>query len=260
METEKIIRSWEEPKYKCNKCQDRQLILFEKNGYLYAKRCDCRYTRITERLLEESGLDKQIQTMTFNSFIASTPLEIKMKKTAEEYLNALHNADENRWLFIGGNPGCGKTHLCTAVCGELIKMNIGVYYMLWPEIVIQLKQTMYARDSEYEKLINRCMNAPVLYIDDLFKKKHCSGPDFTEADINIAFMILNRRYYQNKPTIISCEWDLIKDLLPVDEGVFSRVYERCKDFMVFVDRNPAHNFRFKVQKKEDDENGISHSK
>ena len=58
----------------------------------------------------------------------------------------------------------------------------------------------------------------------------------TEADIKIAFTILNARYIRNKPTIISSEWDLVDQLLEADEGVFSRVYERCKNHMVIIMR------------------------
>jgi DNA replication protein DnaC len=83
----------------------------------------------------------------------------------------------------------------------------------------------------------------VLYIDDMLKQKYTERPTFTEADIKVAFMILNGRYLMNKPTIISSEWDLIDQLMEADEGVFSRVYERCKKHIVSIDRNPENNYR-----------------
>ena len=66
---------------------------------------------------------------------------------------------------------------------------------------------------------------------------------FLTGNIKIAFSILNARYLMNKPTIISSEWDLINQLLPADEGVFSRVYERCKRYRVMIPRNAGNNFR-----------------
>lgn len=61
--------------------------------------------------------------------------------------------------------------------------------------------------------------------------------------IKIAFTIINARYLMNKPTIISSEWDLVNQLLPADEGVFSRVYERCKGNRLTIERKMENNYR-----------------
>lgn len=147
------------------------------------------------------------------------------------------------WLYVGGNPGSGKTHICTAVCGELLKHNIGVKYMQWLDEARKLKAGV--NDEDFEDSVSGYTAVSVLYIDDLLKQKYSPDPTFTEADIKIAFTILNARYIMNKPTIISSEWSLLDHLLPADEGVFSRVYERCKGYTVTVDRNPQNNYRLR---------------
>ena len=43
-----------------------------------------------------------------------------------------------------------------------------------------------------------------ILIDDLFKGK------VTESDINIMFELLNFRYFNKLPVIVSCEWMLIE--------------------------------------------------
>lgn len=230
-------------KYKCEKCHDTGWVDIG-NNTVY--RCPCWKAREAERLLATSGLADVVGQQTFEAFKTDTPIQQKMKQTAKMYLEALLTGRDNPrkpWMYMGGNPGCGKTHICTAVCGELLKNNIGVRYMQWLDEARKLKA--YVNEPDFEDEVEDYINVSVLYIDDLLKQKYTEEPSFTEADIKIAFTILNARYLLNKPTIISTEWDLLDQLLPADEGVFSRVYERCKGFTLNIDRNPANNYRLR---------------
>lgn len=38
---------------------------------------------------------------------------------------------EGQVVFIGGSPGTGKTHLCTAICAKLMDGGIPVRYVQW---------------------------------------------------------------------------------------------------------------------------------
>ncbi len=234
-------------KFKCERCQDRELIEFtDENGNNWWRPCSCVAARKAERMLAKSGLADVIEQQTFNSFEVNTEAQARIKQTAERYLAALSDPQirynpRRPWLYIGGNPGSGKTHICTAICGEILKQNIGVKYMQWLEESRRLKASV--NDDDFEDQVQDYVKASLLYIDDLFKQKYVPDPRFSEADIKIAFTILNARYLMNKPTIISSEWNLIEQLLPADEGVFSRVYERCKDYTVIISRDPANNYR-----------------
>ena len=42
-------------------------------------------------------------------------------------------------VFIGGQVGAGKTHLCTAMVGEFLKRGISAKYMLWRDDALKLK-------------------------------------------------------------------------------------------------------------------------
>ena len=194
--------------------------------------------------MRNSGLSEALDTQTFETFVTKTETQRKIKEAAEKYLERLfEDRDSQRrpWFYIGGNPGCGKTHICTAICGEILKKNVGVRYMQWLDVSRKLKASV--NDEDFEDEVAEYINVSVLYIDDLLKQKYTETPTFTEADIKIAFTILNARYLQNKPTIISSEWDLVNQLLPADEGVFSRVYERCKGNRLTIERKMENNFR-----------------
>ena len=230
--------------YKCEKCHDSGWIELGNNT---VAKCSCRLAREAEERMRRSGLAEALDTQTFDSFQIRTEVQRKIKETAERYLSdLLGNLKSPRrpWLYIGGNPGSGKTHICTAVCGELLKSNIGVRYMQWLDVSRKLKAVV--NDEDFEDEVADYINVSVLYIDDLLKQKYSPNPVFSEADIKIAFTILNARYIQNKPTIISSEWDLVNQLLPADEGVFSRVYERSRGYRLTIERTPENNFRLAV--------------
>lgn len=231
------------PVYKCDKCNDTGWI--EVDPVTRAvKKCGCRLAREAEDRLRASGLAGALELQTFETFEVKTELQGKMKALGQQYVQDLFADKDNPrrpWLYIGGNPGSGKTHICTAVCGEVLKRNVGVRYMQWVDAARELKANI--NDEDFEDLVADYINVSVLYIDDLLKQKYTDCPVFTEADIKIAFTILNARYIMNKPTVISSEWDLVNQLLPADEGVFSRVYERSKAHRLTIDRNIRNNFR-----------------
>ena len=229
--------------YKCERCHDSGWIETDPETRTVAK-CSCRLAREAEDRMRNSGLSEALDTQTFETFVTKTETQRKIKEAAEKYLERLfEDRDSQRrpWFYIGGNPGCGKTHICTAICGEILKKNIGVRYMQWLDVSRKLKASV--NDDDFEDEVAEYINVSVLYIDDLLKQKYTETPTFTEADIKIAFTILNARYLQNKPTIISSEWDLVNQLLPADEGVFSRVYERCKGNRLTIERKMENNFR-----------------
>ena len=64
-----------------------------------------------------------------------------------------------------------------------------------------------------------------------------SGP----SDINIIFEIINYRYFNNKPIIVSTE-KYKSDLLKIDEAIGSRILEMCDKFNIEV-RGKGLNYR-----------------
>ena len=230
-------------RYKCERCKDSGWVEVDPATRTVAK-CPCRLAREAEDRLRASGLAAALELQTFDTFVVKTDLQRRMKDLGQRYVADLFADPKNPrrpWLYIGGNPGSGKTHICTAICGEVLKRNVGVRYMQWVDVARQLKANV--NDDDFESLVAEYINVSVLYIDDLLKQKYTETPVFSEADIKIAFTILNARYIMNRPTVISSEWDLVNQLLPADEGVFSRVYERSRAHRMTVDRDARNNFR-----------------
>ena len=105
------------------------------------------------------------------------------------------------------------------------------------DVITKLKQNMI--DEEYyTKTISKYQLCEVLLIDDLFKGK------INDTDINIVFVIINYRYLNFLPIIVSSEFSIDK-LLAFDEGVGSRIYEMAKDYVVEIEKDISNNYRLK---------------
>lgn len=231
----------------CEKCGGAgQIITVDDEGRTYAAECDCEKVKRARRLLEKSGLARAVETMTFGAYRAQEPWQQSALQTVQEWTEEVMNR-RSPWLFLGGQPGSGKTHLCTAACGTLLNTGIAVRYMLWVETSRQLKASIYDGEA-FERLIRPLIDAPVLYMDDLFKTRRGDQRSIQEAvtpaDVRVAFEIIDARVRTNRPTIISTEW-MLDELLAADEATFSRVNCMSEGYQVQIGRGKGRNWRMK---------------
>lgn len=206
----------------CPICGNRgQILRTDENGVLWVSECRCMAKRRTLKNIRNSGLLDLCERYSFSTYTTPTAMQQTIKRGALKYCQDIANGD-SPWYYICGKPGSGKTHICVAICNELMSHGKELRYMLWRDDSVRLKSTV--SDSEaYAKYINPLKNADVLYIDDFFKGT------VSDADINLAFELLNTRYNdQKKITIISSEWSA-GAILNRDEGIGRRIIERAKD-------------------------------
>lgn len=213
--------------YECPMCKDTGWIIGEKDGYSFAKCCPCQEIKEAKQLIEKSGISREFQNKGFKNFdTRNIPQLEKAKNKAITYYQSFFEIEHtrNNSIMFCGQVGSGKTHLGTAICSNLMSKNIAVMYMAYRNTVTKIKQTL-TNDSIYEREMSRYTEARVLYIDDFLKGR------ITESDVNIMYEIINYRYMNNMPIIISTEKEP-NDLLVFDEAIGSRIIEMCRGNIV----------------------------
>ena len=226
--------------YECPICGNKGYVAdLHNDGSIYTDRlvtrtCNCAAIRKGIAHLEKMGLLEAVRGSNIKDFRTEQPHQKKMKQTVQDFLENTGGA----WLYMGGQPGCGKTMLCNYVYGRLLNAGYDCWYMSWTEESKTLRR--YANNPEaFERHAYPLTHAEVLYIDDLMK-----GTMPTTAEKALAFEIINARYRANRITIISSEW-LLDNLIDLDEATGSRILEKAGSFVVNVLPDRAKNYRTK---------------
>lgn len=225
------------PGKRCEICRNKGLVYYRKGSEILCRPCACMTEREGLERIRKSGLSETLELYTFASFEAAEEWQKKMKREAMEYAE-----NPDGWLLVCGQVGAGKTHLCTAVVGALMKRGRSARYMLWRDDVVKLKACVND-EAAYNRLMRPLKEVDVLYIDDFFKT--ASGVRPTQGDINVAFELINSRYCRKDAiTVLSCELT-ISELLGVDEATCSRIYQRTKGHSIEIQRDRERNYRLK---------------
>lgn len=231
--------------YDCPVCMNRGEVSYvDDRGAWSTWICDCVEVRKSTRYISESGLAGALETQSFETFHAHAPWQNDLLSNAKAFVEAVARGG-NEWLFIGGQPGCGKTHICTAVCGVLMAACKSLRYMVWTDASARIKAARNDMGAS-DELLEPLKQTDVLYIDDLFKGVGVRDGrlNVTDADVRLCFEIINARYLQGKTTIISSEWFLTTDLMKVDQATFSRVYQMTKNYRYEIGMDKQKNYRF----------------
>ena len=233
--------------YDCKVCRNKGMImdLVEDEGKFHhvTRDCKCVATRNAIMRMRRSGLKNIITDYTFDKFEATEEWQKTIKDAAVAYSKAPEG-----WFFIGGQSGCGKTHICTAICREFLLSGKQVIYMMWRDDINKIKASLMD-SAEHVKVIDQYKKADVLYIDDLFKSGNAQDGAKqrpTKGDVDAAFEIINYRYNSKMPTIISSECT-IADLLEIDEATGGRIAELAKVFSLKPDRSRNYRLRKAVE-------------
>ncbi|MDS0527424.1 ATP-binding protein [Clostridium sp. SHJSY1] len=209
------------------------------NGLEVAASCECREREKLKLQWKAAGINIEKCKQTFSSFQEWNESAKEAKSIAITYANDFVEVLGNRQnsILLCGQVGSGKSHLSIALAINLINSNYKVMYMPYRDVVTKIKQNIM-KDDAYTKIIHVYQKCDVLVIDDLYKGK------ISEADINIIFEIINYRYLNYLPMIISTEFNISK-LLSYDEAIGSRIYEMCKDYIIEIQSGSDKNYRLR---------------
>lgn len=230
--------------YDCKKCNNKGYFYTVENDLICAHECECKSIRDDINRIKISRLGASLERCTFSSFQTPNALTRRMKELGEQF-TAEAKKRTGKWLFAGGQPGSGKTHICTAITGELLRSGLNARYIIWNDESVKIKANILDTEA-YAKLVDPLKYCDVLYIDDFFRTGFDDRGERkkpSSADARLAFEIINQRYNQNESiTIVSSELTL-SEILVLDEGIGSRIKERAEGFIMNIPNKSNYNYR-----------------
>ena len=213
----------------CPECNNTgRLLRKDENGILWGRECSCMARRNSLRRLQQSGMADAVKRYRFDTYQAPDELRQKILAASRRYVE-----EDRGWFFISGRSGSGKTHLTTAIFGEMVKRGHNAAVMRWREDSARIKGAVNDPE-EYAKLMRPFMTVPVLLLDDLLQG------EATTADIKLAYHVIDGRYADSRlRTIISSEKSL-DEILSLSEAVGGRIAERSRGYILAA---PSDNWR-----------------
>ena len=225
--------------YHCPLCKNKGEIMVVKNGYKYYSECSCKKIRRCIENMQRSGLGELLNKKKFSNYKVTEDWQADVVKTAKRFIDS----DSNGFI-VCGQSGIGKTHICTAISGALLKKGIPLKYMLWVDESKKIKQAI-KDESRYAELLDEIKNSPALYIDDFFKNKP------SDADKSLAIEIINYRYNLAQTskkryiTLLSTELS-VAQINEIDSALCGRLCEMAgKEYILSV-YGEEKNYRLKT--------------
>jgi DNA replication protein DnaC len=167
---------------------------------LLLRECEVRYNNRIARLLRESRLPLEKNLHNFELKRLPYKLQHQVKALLE---GSFVERSENVLAF--GNPGSGKTHLLSAIGGELIHQNRRVFYTTCSLLVEELLRAK--RELELKRVLKRFSRFEVLIIDDFGYVKQ------EREEMEVLFTLMNYRYERGSIMIASnlpfSKWEVI---------------------------------------------------
>lgn len=203
--------------------------------------CKCEDTQHALAVLDSSGVCPDWREKTLDSFQLSEPWQRSFKKSIAEYI-----AGGKGWLYVSGQSGCGKTHLCTAAFVELVKSGMNGIYISWLSLMQKLDAAYYD-DEVYSGIMKPLVTRKLLYLDDLFKAMN-NDPVSTREFAHTMRLIDARYQNPDNITLISSEWT-IERLAAFDEALAGRIAERCGTNIIQIAKAEGRNYRIYSKKE-----------
>lgn len=219
--------------FPCEYCGNKGVrYKLDSNGILCSEPCpECDSIRKSIKFYNNSGL----KNLTFDSFNAKTEWQKRLLTAAKEFTAS----NGNEWLFIGGQSGSGKTHICSAIIHDLIfNHHTQAVVFHWVETSGRLKRLVNDISYGYEMKVYK--ETAILYIDDFLKSKNIES--LSAADVKQCFELINYRYNHGLRTIISSEYS-IDEVIDFDEATGGRIKQMAGRFAFDIRRDQAKNYR-----------------
>ena len=176
--------------------------------------------------------NKFVLNRGFKTFFTKTDPEREILQEAKLLIEPLASG-EPVTVYLQGQPGCGKTHLASAMIKNANALAAGkrCLFMNFPALQQRIRASyndQHSQDSE-GKFITQMINADILVLDDIANEINPLDMEGKVSDFSarILYAVMDARA-ESKPTIITSNipWKDLEKL--IDPRVYSRMRFRNK--------------------------------
>lgn len=176
----------------------------------------------------------ETQQATLNFHIPKRYADCDKEKVPQEVREKINTALQgNQGVYLHGSAGTGKTYIMYALLKNIILTSQEVYstqgiyevrnlfrVVEMPTLAMALK-TYTVRDEDPTDTISLYKDCTYLFIDDLGAEK------MTDFLFESFYQIINYRYNQMLPTIITSNYSLKEISEKINDRIASRIAEMC---------------------------------
>ncbi len=207
--------NYTEPDFSCKKCSDYG---YNDKGAM----CSCLRERLVKAAIASSGMGKLLEKQSFDNFDIgrySGKAAETMKRTlklSKEYVNNFKKEKGN--LLLIGSTGTGKTHISSAIAGEIIKKGYDVIYDSVQNILSDFEDEKFRNSySQRDNTTAKYIECDLLIIDDL-------GTEFSNNfTVSCLYNLLNTRQNKGLATIISTNLSSSELASKYEDRIYSRI-------------------------------------
>ncbi len=201
---------------------------------------------------DDPGIEPKIKhSMTFDTFDrrGGAGSSATQRETLREALKVARSFAKHpdRWLYLSGPTGVGKTHLAVAIANATLEAGNEVIFRFVPDLLDHLRKS-FSPSSQitYDGLFDRIRNAEMLILDDLGSQ---ASTPWAEEKL---YQLIVHRHNASLPTVITSRVRLEDDDRGVqDYGQFETrfseaIWSRLRDGLVVSERwISAPDYRFR---------------
>jgi DNA replication protein DnaC len=201
----------------------------DKNGYEFAKACECREMRILENKLIFANIPNEFNGYTVQTFDTSIYSSPDAKEKAEmakvlcvNYVNNFESIriDGKGLYMYSRTKGSGKTRMAASIANDIIKRyRVSSKFATTLQILDEIKRSWqeHGEESGEHRFLEEIIRVPVLVIDDI-------GVEKPSEWVNEKFYtILNGRMIKKQITIFTSNCEM--ERLRFDDRITNRIFK-----------------------------------
>ncbi len=190
--------NYTEIKYECPICGD--------TGVVEHSMCKCMRKKLVEAGIETSGMSDLIKRQNFSNFSLEyykhSPDSYKRMKAIYDILKRYaedFDPSRSQSLALFGGTGLGKTHLSSAIAGEVIERGNDVYYTSAANMFSDFEQRRFGTSASFDASgdVQQYFTCDLLIIDDLGSEM------INQFTVSCLYNVVNTRLNRKKPTMLS---------------------------------------------------------